>query len=412
MPIPSQVRKTGKMILLFDNLFIVLGFYIVFPLVSMHFVEQIGWSALFVGFALGLRQFIQQGFGLIGGAIADQLGAKPMIIIGMLLRSIGFLAMALAYEPWILILSCLLSALGGLLFDPPRMGLAIKFTRPHERGNFISLLMIEDNAGAVLGALIGGFLVHYDFQLVCWIGALVFLLCAIFNIFFLPAYHIALGKTSMIKGIKDVLKDKLFSSYVWSLTGYYILWVQVMLMLPLTIIKISGNEDYIKWMYGIQAIISLSLLYPIARWSEKRFRLDQRLKFGLFLMTLSFLLIAFISELYLLFILITVFYFGAIIAEPARETLCTILANPKAKGSYMGFSRLGLAVGGFIGYSGAGWLYDIALKADFINLPWFVLASIGTLTMIFLNILFKNKTLLQKTDINKQSVNLTQLKPS
>lgn len=142
MPVPSKARKTGKAILLLDNLFIVLGFYVVFPLVSTHFVSSVGWSALFVGFALGFRQFVQQGFGLLGGAIADRFGAKPMIIIGMLLRSIGFISMALAVEPWILIVSCLLSALGGLLFDPPRMGLAIKFTRPQERGRFISLLMM------------------------------------------------------------------------------------------------------------------------------------------------------------------------------------------------------------------------------------------------------------------------------
>ncbi|MCO6536862.1 MAG: hypothetical protein J6567_02750 [Gilliamella sp.] len=52
MPIPSQIRKTGRQILLLDNLFIVLGFYVVFPLVSTHFVSPVGWSALFVGFAL------------------------------------------------------------------------------------------------------------------------------------------------------------------------------------------------------------------------------------------------------------------------------------------------------------------------------------------------------------------------
>ncbi len=402
MPIPSQARKTGKIILLFDNLFIVLGFYIVFPLVSTHFVSQIGWSALFVGFTLGFRQFVQQGFGVIGGAIADRFGAKPMIIIGMFLRAIGFIAMALATTPWILVLSCLLSALGGLLFDPPRMGLAIKFTRPHERGRFISLLMIEDNAGAVIGALIGGFLIDYDFQLVCWFGALVFMLCGIFNIIYLPAYHIALGKNPIIKGLKDVLKDKIFTSYVLSLTGYYILWVQVMLMLPLTVTKLSGSPSYVKWMYGIQAIISLTLLYPIARWSEKRFRLDQRLKCGLWLMTISFMFIAFISGLDLLFIFISIFYLGAIIAEPARETLSTLLANPKAKGSYMGFSRLGLAIGGFIGYSGAGWLHDIAINLNLPTLPWFVLALIGFFTIIYLNLLFKQPVLVEKTRLSQQ----------
>ena len=401
MPIPSQVRKTGRYILLLDNLFIVLGFYVVFPLVSTHFVSQVGWSALFVGFALGFRQFVQQGFGLIGGAIADRFGAKPMIITGMFLRSIGFISMALATEHWLLIVSCLLSALGGLLFDPPRMGLTIKFTRPHERGKFISLLMIQDNAGAVIGALIGGILIDYDFQLVCWCGAFIFFLCGIFNLLFLPAYHIAIGKAPIINGMKMVLQDKKFTHYVLTLTGYYVLWVQIMLMLPLTITTVSGSPSYVKWMYAIQATISLILLYPLARFSEKYFRLDQRLKFGLLLMSFAFIIIGFTSQLSILLSLIALFYFGAIIAEPARETLATVLTNPKAKGSYMGFSRLGLALGGFIGYTGAGWLYDMAIQIGLPHLPWIVLTLVCLLTLGYLEYLFKNEPPITKVKMRK-----------
>ena len=401
MPIPSQVRKTGRYILLLDNLFIVLGFYVVFPLVSTHFVSQVGWSALFVGFALGFRQFVQQGFGLIGGAIADRFGAKPMIITGMFLRSIGFISMALATEHWLLLVSCLLSALGGLLFDPPRMGLTIKFTRPHERGKFISLLMIQDNAGAVIGALIGGILIDYDFQLVCWCGAFIFFLCGIFNLMYLPAYHIAIGKAPIINGMKMVLKDRKFTHYVLTLTGYYVLWVQIMLMLPLTITNVSGSPSYVKWMYAIQATISLCLLYPLARISEKYFRLDQRLKFGLLLMSFAFIIIGFTSQLSILLSLIALFYFGAIIAEPARETLATVLTNPKAKGSYMGFSRLGLALGGFIGYTGAGWLYDVAIQIGLPHLPWVILTLVGLLTLGYLEYLFKNEPPMTKVKMRK-----------
>ncbi|OCG09516.1 multidrug resistance protein MdtH [Gilliamella apis] len=401
MPIPSQVRKKGRYILLLDNLFIVLGFYVVFPLVSTHFVSQVGWSALFVGFALGFRQFVQQGFGLIGGAIADRFGAKPMIITGMFLRSIGFISMALATEHWLLLVSCLLSALGGLLFDPPRMGLTIKFTRPHERGKFISLLMIQDNAGAVIGALIGGILIDYDFQLVCWCGAFIFFLCGIFNLIYLPAYHIAIGKAPIINGMKMVLKDRKFTHYVLTLTGYYVLWVQIMLMLPLTITNVSGSPSYVKWMYAIQATISLCLLYPLARISEKYFRLDQRLKFGLLLMSFAFIIIGFTSQLSILLSLIALFYFGAIIAEPARETLATVLTNPKAKGSYMGVSRLGLALGGFIGYTGAGWLYDLALQIGLPHLPWIILTLVGLLTLGYLEYLFKNEPPMTKVKMRK-----------
>lgn len=39
---------------------------------------------------------------------------------------------------------------------------------------FYSLLLMQDSAGAVIGALIGSWLLQYDFHLVCWVGAGVF----------------------------------------------------------------------------------------------------------------------------------------------------------------------------------------------------------------------------------------------
>lgn len=164
----SRARSLGKYFLLLDNMLVVLGFFVVFPLISIRFVDQLGWAAVVVGFALGLRQFVQQGLGIFGGAIADRFGAKPMIVIGMLLRASGFAIMAVAYDPWVLWLSCVLSALGGTLFDPPRTALVIKLTRPYERGRFYSLLLMQDSAGAVIGALIGSWLLQYDFHLMAF----------------------------------------------------------------------------------------------------------------------------------------------------------------------------------------------------------------------------------------------------
>ncbi len=84
----SQARSLGKYFLLVDNMLVVLGFFVVFPLISIRFVDQMGWAALMVGIALGLRQLVQQGLGIFGGAIADRFGAKPMIVTGMLMRAV------------------------------------------------------------------------------------------------------------------------------------------------------------------------------------------------------------------------------------------------------------------------------------------------------------------------------------
>ena len=61
MSLVSQARSLGKYFLLLDNLLVVLGFFVVFPLISIRFVDQLGWAALIVGIALGLRQLLQKG---------------------------------------------------------------------------------------------------------------------------------------------------------------------------------------------------------------------------------------------------------------------------------------------------------------------------------------------------------------
>lgn len=384
MSLVSQARSLGKYFLLLDNLLVVLGFFVVFPLISIRFVDQLGWAAVVVGAALGLRQLIQQGLGIFGGAIADRFGAKPMIVTGMLMRAAGFATMAMADQPWILWFSCALSALGGTLFDPPRTALVIKLTRPHERGRFYSLLMMQDSAGAVIGALIGSWLLQYDFHFVCWVGASIFVLAAGWNAWLLPAYRISTIRAPMKEGMMRVLRDRRFLTYVLTLTGYYMLSVQVMLMLPIVVNEIAGSPTAVKWMYAIEAALSLSLLYPLARWSEKRFRLEQRLMAGLLLMTLSLIPVGLATSLQGVFTLICCFYLGSIIAEPARETLSASLADPRARGSYMGFSRLGLALGGAVGYTGGGWMYDTGHAVGMPELPWILLGIVGLITLFAL----------------------------
>ena len=56
----SQARNLGKYFLLIDNMLVVLGFFVVFPLISIRFVDQMGWAAVMVGIALGLRQLFSK----------------------------------------------------------------------------------------------------------------------------------------------------------------------------------------------------------------------------------------------------------------------------------------------------------------------------------------------------------------
>lgn len=133
----DRARYWGRWFLALDTTLVILGFFVVMPMISLRFVDQLGWAAGLVGLALGLRQLTQQGLGIFGGSLADRFGARPLIVGGMLLRAAGFFSLAWAESGTMLIFSCFLSGLGGCLFDPPRAALVIKFTRPRQRGRFI-----------------------------------------------------------------------------------------------------------------------------------------------------------------------------------------------------------------------------------------------------------------------------------
>ncbi len=98
------------------------GFFAVVPLISVHFVDDIGWSAASVGLVLAVRQFLQQGSSSLTGAIADRIGPKPLMCFGMFVRAISFLVLAAAGSYLTVMLAAILMALGGGLFESPQAG--------------------------------------------------------------------------------------------------------------------------------------------------------------------------------------------------------------------------------------------------------------------------------------------------
>ena len=77
----------------------------------------------------------------------------------------------------------------------------------------------------------------------------------------------------------------------------------------------------------------------------------------------------------------------------------TRLAQPGARGSYMGFSRLGLALGGMTGYVGGGALHDYANAQGQPWLPWLVLGTVGVTTLLLLVNCFHREPSLARVNI-------------
>jgi hypothetical protein len=84
------------------------GFFAVLPFLAEHLGTAIGMAGWMVGFVLGLRTFSQQGLFVVGGALADRCGVRPVVLAGCVLRIAGFAWLGYADEDWSVIASVLL----------------------------------------------------------------------------------------------------------------------------------------------------------------------------------------------------------------------------------------------------------------------------------------------------------------
>lgn len=380
----SEVRRHGRYFLLLDHALVVTGFYTVFPLLSTHFVKDLSWSAAWVGFALGLRQVAQHGTGLLAGALADRYGGKLCICSGMLIRAASFAIFAYANSYTVLILACVLSGIGGALFEPPRSALAIKLSHRQERARFYSWSMAQESLLAGLGALLGVGLLAYDFYWVALCGCLCFSGVALLNWLFLPDYRISRRSSDWRLTMGRVLADRKFVLLVLSFTGYYLLYTQSMMLLPLHMQALTANTQTLAWMFCLHSSLALLMGIKLTHYLNRYFTSQQLILIGMSCLLFSMLGLALSRETAAAWFSLCLFYLGLVLVEPARESLLAQLSPAQARASYMGFARMGLALGGLLGYFGGGSLFALSQHTGANSTLFSILAAIACLTTFLL----------------------------
>src|SRR5262245_16281445 len=242
-PIGEAARRRGLIALLIDVFCMYTGFFMVVPLISIHYVDGLGWAAASIGLVLALRQLTQQGLTLFGGVLADQVGAKVLICSGLAVRIAGFILMAWATTLPLLLASTLLAALGGALFESPRAAAIAALTRPEERQRFYSLAGVIGGIGMAVGPLLGAALLRVNFSLVALVGAGCFTLNLIQTLIMLPPVRVAVEPGRLGYGIGLVLRDRPFLTYTLLLMGFWFMWVQLSISLPLAATQLTGTSD-------------------------------------------------------------------------------------------------------------------------------------------------------------------------
>jgi DHA1 family multidrug resistance protein-like MFS transporter len=370
------------MTLLADNFLMWAGFFMIIPLLSIYYVERLGWAAASIGLVLAVRQFAQQGLTPISGMLADRLGAKRLILTGLMLRAVGFAAMAWADNFGMLLLSVLLAALGGSIFDSPKSAAVAALTDETNRARYFALAGVVSQLGLTLGTQIGALLLAFDFAVVALVSAGCFVATFLVTLVFMPSVKVAAeGGGGLTDGVKLALRDRPFVTFNVVLMGYWFLWVQLSISLPLAAKTAGGGPEVVGWIYAINAALSIALQYPLLRLASKWLRPMSILIVGIGVMAVGLGGIALVHDVGGLLACVVLFALGALLSAPSQQTVTANLANPAALGSYFGVASLALALGGGLGNLSGGLLYDAGKATGFVELPWLVFLAVGAVTV-------------------------------
>jgi len=396
-------RQYGMYVMIINSFMMWGGFFMVVPLISIHYVEQLGWATATIGIVLGVRQLFQQGFTVVGGMLADRFGARLLILCGLIMRFVGFGAMAWADTFPLLLGSAIFAALGGALFDSPSSATIAALTTSENRARFFSILGVVRNLGMAIGPLVGTWLLDYNFGVVAISAGSCYIVAWIATYVLLPDVAVATGQGKITAGIGMALRDGRFMLFNALLLGYWFMWTQITLAIPLKATDISGDNNAVSWVYGVNSLMSIVLQYPLMRFTERYLSPASTLALGIGIMAIGLGAIAISPTLTMLLVCVALYSLGGLLASPSQQTVAANLANSAALGSYFGVAGLAIAVGGGMGSFSGGTLYGLGKSLQQPYLPWLTFMGVGVITGILLVIYFHRYRMLQHQPTDRAS---------
>lgn len=376
-PLTDAQRHRGLRVLLATTFLTWAGFFAVIPLISVQYVDRLGWAASSVGLALAIRQFVQQASTALTGALADRLGAKRLIAAGMALRVASFLVLAIADSFPLLLISVILAALGGGLFESPKAAAIAALTLDRERPRFYAIAGVVGGIGVTLGTQTGALLIDTDFAIVSLVAAACFAVASLLVLLILPPVRVATGSHGVTGGLALALRDRLFVRFNTLMAGYWFVWTQLYISLPLAAAAIAGTASGVAWIYAVNSIVTIVLGYPLPRLAGRWLSPYASLALGVALVALGVGAIALAGGVPVLLGGVFIMSLGVVLTRPAEQTVTAGLADPAARGAYFGVAALSVAIGGGLGNYIGGVAYDLGERHDLPALPWLSFAAIG-----------------------------------
>ncbi len=364
-----------------------IGFFAVLPFLAEHLGTAIGMAGWLVGLVLGLRTFSQQGLFVVGGALTDRYGVRPVVLAGCVLRIAGFGWLGYARATWSVVAAVLLIGFAAALFSPAvesevaRQAVCREEAGEGPRTHVLALFTVAGQAGAFVGPLIGALLLAVDFRAVCLAGAGVFVLVLAGHARLLPQHIPGRARVRARGGLRRLVRHRGFLALCCAYGAYLLAYNQLYQLMPVEVERAAGSQAPLAWLFALSSLLVVTAQLPLTRWAGDRLDLRRSMVAGLLTISAGCAVVAAARPAgwtgtagllpvagYVLLLTL-----GQMLVAPAARAWVPDLAEDGRLGLYTGAlsSASGLIV--LTGSATIGALLDTTLPPA---VPWLVLAAL------------------------------------
>ena len=345
------------------QLIVAVGFGAAMPFVSLYMHTQLNVSMTLVGTVMLASALVASGGRIVGGEIADRIGRRPLVLVGMSARVVVFALMAIAiylhWSVWAVGSIFLLIRMVGAAIRPGLTAMVSDVVAPENRVEAFALFRIGTNAGWAIGPAIGGFLISVSYASLFVLTTVASLIGVILVILFIQE-SIQTVETDRfaIKRVLDVGRDLRFLIFC----GWSVLLFMVSAQFASTLAVFStGNigisEVQLGWLFTINGIAVVLFQWPAARLAA-RVGIRWGLVLGCLAYAVGYFSVGMVPSFGFLAGSMIVITLGEVTFSPVSMAAVANMAPANRMGRYMGFFGLTEALGYSLGPFLGGILYD------------------------------------------------------
>jgi len=385
-----------------SELFERLSYYAVFAVLARYLHEQLHFDVQRASSLTGMFGGWVWFLAVIGGAVADKLGFRRALSLAYLFLSIAYFSLGSIGADWfaplrnampletLVAIVLILPALGVALVKPSVVGTTARASKENVRSVGYSIYYTLVNVGSTLGPLLAGWENdHGSAANLFRIAALsVFLMLFLVLLLFKEPRRDndapAASLSQVGKNFLTVLSNPRFMLFLLIFTGYWVVFWQEFIALPLYISSYIDPNANTARILATDPIVVICFTMVIG-FLTKRMQAFHAVVLGTLISSVAWILLIIHPSVWMAVATLIVVAIGEIVQQPRYYDYISRLAPAGQQGTYMGFAFLPLGIGSFIAGKFSGWLmqhYGEELHQP--QMVWWWVIGVGVVTTLLL----------------------------